>query len=396
MRLLLLHNHYQQPGGEDQVFAAEGELFEAYGHRVLRYTVHNDQVAKMSRSSMARATIWNRAVYSELRALIRKEQPQVAHFHNTFPLISPAAYYAARAEGVPIVQTLHNYRLLCPNALFFREGRVCEDCLGKTFPWPGIVHACYRESRPASGTVAAMLTTHRALGTWKKAVDLYIALTDFAREKLIEGGLPSEKIVVKPNFVHPDPGAGDGRGGYFLFVGRLSSEKGVDTLLAATEHMGKGVRLKIVGDGPLVPLVTKAARRDKVEWLGRQPKERVIAMMKEARALIFPSLWYEGFPMVIAEAYAVGLPVIASDLGSMSSLVEHGRTGLRFRPGDPKDLAAQVEWAMTHPDEISRMRRETRARFEADYSAERNYEFLLEIYEQATGNGRNVRHDRRV
>lgn len=369
---------------------------EAHGHRVLRYTAHNDQVAKMSRSSVAQATIWNQAVYSELRAFIRKEQPQVAHFHNTFPLISPAAYYAARAEGVPIVQTLHNYRLLCPNALFFREGRVCEDCLGKSFPWPGIVHACYRESRPASGTVAAMLTTHRALRTWKKAVDLYIALTDFAREKLVEGGLPSDRIIVKPNFVHPDPGAGEGRDNYVLFVGRLSREKGVDTLLAASEQFGKGVRLKLVGDGPLAPMVAKAARRNEVEWLGRQPKDRVISMMKDARALIFPSLWYEGFPMVIAEAYAVGLPVIASDLGSMSSLVDHGRTGLRFRPGDPKELAAQVERALTHPDEVSRMRRETRARFEAEYSAERNYEALLEIYERATGNRRDDYYDRRV
>jgi glycosyltransferase involved in cell wall biosynthesis len=213
MRVLLLHNHYQQPGGEDQVFAAERDLLEAHGHRVLQYTTHNDQLADMGRAGLVKAAVWNGAVYRELRALIRKEKLQVAHFHNTFVLISPAAYYAAQAEGVPVIQTLHNYRLLCPNALFFREGRVCEDCLGKTFPWPGIAHACYRESRPASGTVAAMLTTHRALGTWKRAVDLYIALTGFAREKFIEGGLPSEKIVVKPNFVHPDPGAGEGRDG---------------------------------------------------------------------------------------------------------------------------------------------------------------------------------------
>src|SRR5829696_8328643 len=173
MRVLLLHNRYQLPGGEDQVFAAEGELLEARGHRVSRYTVHNDQVAEMNRPALAKATVWNQAVYRELRALIRSERPQVAHFHNTLPLISPAAYYAAQAEGVPVVQTLHNYRLLCPNALFFREGRVCEDCLGKHLPWPGVVHSCYRGSRVASGAVTMMLTAHRTLGTWTREVDTY-------------------------------------------------------------------------------------------------------------------------------------------------------------------------------------------------------------------------------
>lgn len=390
MRLLLLHNHYQQPGGEDQVFAAEGELLEAHGHRVLRYTAHNDQVAKMSNPALVKATVWNQAVYRELRALIRKERPQVAHFHNTLPLISPAAYYAARAEGVPVVQTLHNYRLLCPNALFFRKGRVCEDCLGKTFPWPGVAHACYRQSRPASGTVAAMLSAHRTLGTWRGAVDLYVALTEFARRKFVEGGLPSEKIVVKPNFVHPDPGMGQGRGDYVLFVGRLSEEKGLDTLLAAQEQFGKQVQLKLLGDGPLAPRVAEAAKRQKLEWLGQLPKDRVVGMMKDAQALIFPSVWYEGFPMVIAEAYAVGLPVIASDLGSMSSLIEHGRTGLRFRPGDPEDLAGQVKWAVTHPAELSRMRKAARAKFEAEYTAERNYQLLLETYDQVIHNRRHA------
>ncbi len=246
--MLLLHNRYQQPGGEDQVFAAEGNLLEAHGHQVLRYTRHNDQVTDQNPLALAGATVWNQAVYRELRTLIRRERPQVAHFHNTLPMISPAAYYAARAEGVPVVQTLHNYRLLCPNALFYRDGQVCEDCLGKAVPWPGVVHACYRESRASSGAVATMLTAHRAIGTWKKAVDMYVALTEFARQKFVQGGLPAEKIVVKPNFIEPDPGSGEGRGHYALFVGRLSQEKGVDTLLAAWEQLGEKVPLKIVGD----------------------------------------------------------------------------------------------------------------------------------------------------
>lgn len=384
MRVLVLHNHYQQPGGEDQVFAAESDLLQVRGHRVLQYTLHNDSVTGMSRPGLAGVTVWNRAAYREVRALIRRERPQVAHFHNTFPLISPAAYYAARAEGVPVIQTLHNYRLVCPNALFFREGRVCEDCSGKPVPWPGVVHACYRGSRSSSGVVAAMLTAHRALGTWTRTVDLYIALTEFARQKFVQGRLPAEKISVKPNFLYPDPGAGEGRGEYVLFVGRLSQEKGVGTLLAAWKQLRRKVRLKIVGDGPLAPALAEAAERaPEVEYLGRQPKNQVLALMKDAQALIFPSEWYEGFPMVIAEAYAVGLPVIASNLGSMSSLIDSGRTGLHFHPNDPRDLASRVEWAFGHRQELRRMRGQARAEFESKYTAERNYQMLMEIYQSA-------------
>jgi glycosyltransferase involved in cell wall biosynthesis len=218
--------------------------------------------------------------------------------------------------------------------------------------------------------------------TWTERVGVYIALTDFARAKFVEGGLPAEKVVVKPNFIDPDPGLGEGRGDYVLFVGRLSQEKGINTLLEAWRHLGEKVHLKLVGDGPLAPKVAEAAKRlKKVEWLGRQPQERVLTLMRDARALLFPSVCYENAPMVIAEAYAVGLPVIASDLGSMSSLVSHGHTGLHFRPGDPKDLSDKVEWALQHPAELERMRRGARAEFEAKYTAEENYRMLMEIYE---------------
>jgi glycosyltransferase involved in cell wall biosynthesis len=227
-----------------------------------------------------------------------------------------------------------------------------------------------------------MLTIHGALSTWQGTVDMYIALTEFARQKFVQGGLPAEKITIKPNFVSPTPEAGEGRGKYALFVGRLSQEKGVDTLLAAWDNLKGKVPLKIVGDGPLAANVAKAAEKFReVEWLGRQPEDRVLALMKDAQTLLFPSVWYEGFPMVIAEAYAVGLPIIASDLGSMSSLIDHGHTGLHFRPGDPKDLAARVEWASTHPAELKQMRKGARAEFEAKYTAEKNYSRLIEIYE---------------
>ncbi len=381
MKVLLVHNHYQQPGGEDQVFREEGDLLEAHGNEVVRYRAHNDQVADMGRVALARDTLWNSAARRELEALIRRERPSIVHFHNTFPLISPAGYYAARAAGVPVVQTLHNYRLLCPNALFYRDGRPCEDCMGKAVTWPGVLHACYRGSRSASALVTTMLATHRALRTWVGMVDAYVALTEFARRKFVEGGLPAANMVVKPNFVHPDPGPGAGRGGYALFVGRLSPEKGVGTLLEAWERLGRRIPLKVVGDGPLVEqVISSAGRQPGVEYLGYRSPGEVHALMRDASMLVFPSEWYETFGRVAAEAFAAATPVVAADIGAIAELVEEGRTGLRFRPGDPTHLAAQVEWLLSHPEEHKRMRREARSEFEARYTADRNYGMLMEIY----------------
>jgi glycosyltransferase involved in cell wall biosynthesis len=384
MKILAVHNRYQRPGGEDQVFVDETALLETRNHRVLRFEVHNDQVKHMNRLTLAKDTIWNTSAYHELGALIRRERPDVVHFHNTLPLVSPAGYYAARAEGVPVIQTLHNYRLLCPVALFFRDGRVCEDCMGKAVPWPGVVHGCYQGSRAASGVIATMLTVHRALRTWTEMVDVYVALTEFARNKFIEGGLPAGKIVVKPNFVVPDPGRGQGGGGYALFVGRLAPEKGTGTMLAAWDRLGTRIPLKIVGEGPLKDqVVGAAARQANVEWLGHRPGADVHALMGKADMLVFPSQCYETFGRVAAEAFAAGTPVIAANIGAVAELVEHGRTGLKFRPGDPEDLVTQVEWALSHSAELRCMREEVRAEFEAKYTAERNYRTLMEIYEAA-------------
>ncbi len=390
MNILMAHNYYQQPGGEDQIFAAEADLLDSRGHRVVRFVKHNERVEEMSRTELARKTVWNGDVYREIRELIREEGVEVAHFHNTFPLISPAAYHAARAEGVPVVQTLHNYRLLCPNALFFRDGHVCEDCLGKKVPWPGVVHACYRDSRPASGLVAAMLSTHRALRTWTGRVDVYIAaLSGFGRRKFIEGGVPEEQIVLKPNFV-PDPGPREGLGGYAVFVGRLSTEKGLETLIGAWERLGGRVPLKIVGDGPLSGRVQEAASRmPGVEWLGRRSQEEVHELLGGASLLVFPSAWYEGMPRILLESLAVGTPVIASNLGAMSEMVSHGSTGLHFRAEDPGDLAEKVAWAFENPGELARMRHEARAEYESRYTAERNYSMLMDIYRYAAERARS-------
>ena len=228
----------------------------ARGDRVETFTLHNAAVEKYGPGfAVAAKTIWNRESVAAVGDAARAMHAEIVHFHNTFPLISPAAYQAASAAGAAVVQTLHNYRLLCPSATLFRDGHVCEDCVGKTVAWPSVQHACYRGSRAGSAAVAAMLTVHKARGTWRNDVDAYIALTDFARTKLIEGGLPEDRLFVKPNFIDPDPGVGDGRGDeigpFAIFVGRLTDEKGVPTMLEAWKQVGSRLPLKILGDGPL-------------------------------------------------------------------------------------------------------------------------------------------------
>ena len=387
-KILLVHNFYQQPGGEDQVFAGEAAMLEANGHEVVRFTLHNDAIKEMGDLHAAGRTIWSTRAYRELHQQIRSHRPGVVHFHNTFPLISPAAYFAARAEGTAVVQTLHNFRLLCLNALLFRDGQTCESCLGRCIPWPGIVHKCYRGSRPASAAVATMLGVHRALGTWRKSIDAYIALTAFGRRKLIEGGLPAEKVVVKPNFVHPDPGVGSGGGGYALFLGRFSHEKGIETLLAAWPRLRRPIPLKLIGDGELAHRVrTFAEQRAEVQWLGRRPIRDVYEILGEAAFVVLPSECYENFPRVAVEAFAKGTPMVASDHGAMAEVVEHGRTGLLFKVGDPEDFARQVDGLLSDPTTLARMRREARQEYEGKYTGRalpaRNYNQLMAIYRQA-------------
>jgi glycosyltransferase involved in cell wall biosynthesis len=227
---------------------------------------------------------------------------------------------------------------------------------------------------------------HRTLQTWKKDVDVYIALSEFAREKFVEGGLPPERIVVKQNFVYRDPKPKDGEGQYALYVGRLSEEKGIRVLLSAWSKLALPVPLRIAGDGPLrEEMVSEIARMElkQVDLLGRAPPQDIFRWMRGARFLVFPSVCFENFPLAIAEAFACGLPVIASRLGAMAGIVEDNRTGLHFTPGDPQDLAAKIGWAWSHPEEMRAMGQAARAEYEAKYTAERNYQQLMSIYSRA-------------
>jgi len=384
MRILMLHNYYQLPGGEDVSFASEAQLLEDNGCEVTRFEENNLRVKTLGPVRSAFKAIWSQETYREIRYLLRRSQYDVMHVQNFFPLISPSAYYAARAEGVAVVQSLRNYRLICPASTLSREGQICEDCLGKTVAWPGIRHACYQNSTAATSVVAAMLSTHHTIGTWKHLVDVYIALTQFGRRKFIKAGLPSDKILVKPNLTVAQAPVGDGGGGYALFVGRLEHVKGVESLLSAWERLGHRIPLKITGIGPMEPKVQSCAETNPgIEYLGQCANAEVLELLRNAAFAIVPSVWYEGFSRVIVEAYSVGTPVVASDLGSMAEVVDDARNGLLFKPGDADDLTSKVGWLVDHPEELHKMREQAHLTYQTKYSSQENFDQLMEIYETA-------------
>jgi glycosyltransferase involved in cell wall biosynthesis len=391
VKVLVIHNEYQQRGGEDAVVEAEAQLLAENGHTVVRYKRKNDELQEPSGLVPLRTgieTVWASRSHREVSALLAKEKPDAVHCHNTLPLISPSAYYACWEAKVPVVQTLHNYRLLCPSATLIREGKVCEACLGRRLAWPGVIHACYRDSIAATAAVAAMLTVYRAMGAWQQKVKVYVALSEFARRKFVEGGLPPERIVVKPNFIGRDPGPKKERGEYALYVGRLSQEKGPQVLLKAWARLRVAIPLRIAGAGPLEKELGReiaAKRLNGVDLLGQVDSRAIAGLFQGSRFMVLPSLCYENFPLTAAEAFACGVPVIASRLGSMAEIVTDRKTGLHFSAGDDADLAAKVEWAWTHPAEMQTMGREARAEYEAKYTAKRGLDNLMSVYRQALG-----------
>lgn len=361
--------------------AAEAALLAEKGHDVSRYTVSNRDITGLGQIVV---TAWQAPYSRPSRARVAEAiaafGPDVVHVHNFFPILSPSVYDACREAAVPVVQTLHNYRLICPQAMLLRNGAPCEICVTGS-PYNAVLYACYRNSRIDSLVAARMVERNRRRGTWDAMAGLFIALTEFARHKLIEGGVPADKIVVKPNFA-ADPGGGDAgapRQGA-LYVGRLSHEKGIATMLEAWK--GLEVPLRIVGDGPMAGDV-RAAANPAVEMLGRLPREDVAAEMKRAAFMVMPSEWYEGHPMVQVEAFANGLPLVASRLGALAELVEDGGTGLHFEAGNPSELAAKARWATDNPAEMRRMGEAARRAYEANFTPDVNYRQILAIYDRA-------------
>lgn len=384
LRVLIVHNHYLQPGGEDIAAAAEAAMLERHGHEVERFDTSNEAMVGLGAVRSAALTMWNGDYRAQLARATAALRPDVVHFHNTFPLLSPSVYYAWPNGARPaIVQTLHNYRLVCPAATLMRNGKPCELCVGR-FPWPGVRYACYRAERGATLVTASMVSAHHALGTWAHKVDAYIALTPFTRDIFVRGGLPADKIHVKPNFVAPDPGIGGTRGRHFLFIGRLEEGKGIRVLLEAWRTMADAPSLRIVGSGPLQDEVAELARnRPQIELLGQMPHEQVLAELKRAAALIVPMLWYENFPLAVCEAMATGCPVIASDLANVREILASGEGGLFFSAGDAQALVATVASASADSARRAQVASVARARYETHYSEAVNYRMLSQIYAAA-------------
>jgi glycosyltransferase involved in cell wall biosynthesis len=384
VRVLMLHNRYLLHGGEDISYATDVALLRRAGHEVQTMEEHNERIRHLGSLRAAARTVWSQEAFTRVRRELRQQPYDIMHVQNFFPLISPSVYYAARAEGVAVVQSLRNYRLLCPGRDLFRDGRPCELCLGKRIPWPGVAHACYRGSRAATGAVAAMLSIHRVARTWARCVDRYIALTRFGREKFIEGGLPAGRIMVRSNTVYPDPGAGPGGGGFAVFVGRLEEQKGIRTLLHAWRRLGRKLPLTIIGDGPLASLAEEAMKSQTgITWLGSLPSRETLEVVGNADLLVFCSQSYEGQPRVIAEAYARGTPVIAPRLGAMIEMVEEGLTGRLYRPQDPESIAEQVNALVADQAALLKMREAARRSFEQKFNPEATADLLVQIYRAA-------------
>lgn len=380
---LVAHSYYRQSGGEDSDFRAESELLRSRGHEVVTYEDDNRRIRSGAVTGLV--GIWNQAGHTKLSALIRSTKPAVAHFHNTFPLISPAAYYAARALQVPVLQKISNYRLLCPGALLLRNGQICRDCVEADSFRPAIRHRCYRGSLGATAAVASMLRVHRSLGTWTNAVDLYVAVTESLRQEYIRGGFPEDQIAVKPQFVK-DRGVGHGQGGNAVYVGRLSEEKGPAVLNEAWAQL-PDLRLLVAGSGPLQDMRWNSG----VQTLGQQSRDEVHALMAQAAVLIVPSICLDAGPLTMLEAFSCGTPVIAADIGGMAERIRDGYNGLLFRAGDAEDLAAKVRYVFDHPEHLAQMRINARREYEEKYTPERNYKMLMAIYEQAIENAQRRR-----
>lgn len=391
MKVLVAHNAYQQRGGEDAVVQAEIDLLRRGGHEVLEYRRHNDDISGIGRLSLARQTLWSERTQRELTGLLQQQRVDVVHAHNLFPLISPSLYAACRQAEVPVVQTLHNFRIACPAATFMRDGAPCEQCLGRR-PWPAVVHGCYRNSRVQTAVLAATNTLQHWRGTWQRDIARYIVLSEFARRKFIEAGLPAQRLVVKPNFVEAPALNSSERHG-FLFVGRLSAEKGVATLAQAmclNAERANGpqmparvhvrVQVQVAGTGPDAAQLHGVPG---IQALGAVAPAHVMPLMAASQAVLIPSLWYEGFPRTLVEAFASGTPVIASRIGALAELVDHGRTGLLVPPGNAEELANTLRWAQDNPRPMQEMGARARAEYEARFTPERNLRELLAIYQAA-------------
>jgi len=390
MKILLVHNFYgsSAPSGENAVYETERDMLRRHGHKVVEFTRHSDEIRGQGAWGALKGALaipWNPWMVRAVRREVERFRPDVVHAHNTFPLISPGMYHAIGRRCATVL-TLHNYRLFCPAAIPMRDGRPCTDCLDGRTVIPSLVHGCYRGSRMATLPLAAGVALHRALGTWADQVDAFIALTEFQRTTMTVAGLPSDKIYVKPNYFPGNPPVVPWaeRGNYAVFAGRLSVEKGMQTLVNAWIAWGPDApELRIVGDGPLRGELQKAAAGSSIRFLGQLAPDETIRQIAHARLQLLPSECFEGFPMVVREAFAVGTPAAVSNLGSLPSIVNHGINGVVFEAANPYSLLTAVRNAWQTLGLLEQLGKGARKSFETLYTEEINYARLMAIYQAA-------------
>lgn len=398
MRVIISHNFYSSalPSGENNVFEIERKALLDRSNEVNFFGRHSDDIRAKGAVGViqgALATPWNPWMTRAIRRQVDDFQPDVVHVHNTFPLISPAIFHAIGKRAARVL-TLHNYRLYCPAAIPMRDGKVCTECLDKRSPMPAMTHGCYRGSRAATLPLAFSVGLHRILGTWTKQVDAFICLSEFQRELMIKAGLPREKVHVKPNFYpgNPDMVAWPERKPYAVFAGRLTAEKGVINLLRAWQMWGVAApELRLVGDGELRAELERMAEGLPVRFLGQVSAEEAQAQIAGAHLLVLSSECFEGFPMVVREAFAFGTPAAVSDLGPLPTIVEHGKSGIVFQPANPLSLLHELRTAWETPGLLEHLGRGARAEFESKYTEEANYATLMEIYRKAIDGSRSAR-----
>lgn len=384
MRILLAHDFYKNVGGEDIATLADKKLLDDHGQDVLFYTRNNREIDDYSlpeRLALPLTTVHSLRTLHEVSSLVRQHKPDVAYIQNFFPLISPSIYHTLYRLHVPIVQVIHDFRFLCPNGLFYTEGQVCERCKGGNY-LHAVRHRCYRDSYFASAVASSVIGLNRFAGMLDK-ISAFVCLTEFSKRKLIEVGIPEDKIFVRPHYMDASRIVPSfGRGDYVLFLGRLTSEKGIWTLIRAFSHLNE-VPLKIVGTGPLESDLRKYVREKclrNVELLGFKEGLEKWSLLLGSLFVIVPSEWYETFCLVVMEAYAAGKPVIGSDLGSLPSVIENGKSGLLFRTGDSDDLQDKIEHLLVHVDDVAKMGVYGRKLVDSKYHPELCYESLMEIF----------------
>ena len=384
MRILLVHNQYKQPGGEDAIFWAESELLVNNGHAVEHMLYYNTSIRSFFDKLISGIkAIYNPGSARALKAKIQSFSPDVIHVHNFLPLVSPSILFIAKKYNIPVVLTLHNYRLICPSAILFYNGNIYEKSIHSIFPMDAIWKGVYRNSTLQTAIVALMTAIHHVLGTWRNKVDCYITLTQFAREKFKNSALSisPKKLIIKPNFIK-DCGKGESeREDFFLFIGRLTEEKGIRTLLKAASLYN--FKFTIIGDGPLSQEVEDFSRHNPtLSYLGFQPKASVLSYLKKCKALIFPSIWYEGFPVTILEAFCTGTPVIASNMGGMKEIIQNRVNGLHFEPGNEKDLVSKILEIEEENNLAEDLSNNARSTYLNHYTPAKNYDQLVGVYDR--------------